>query len=157
MEIASVQAQICNQFLQRNISIVNLKGSQEILQFYTDVVTNPNQALYSKSAYNPAYNIWTYWNDIHGMYASTLTNAPSNDGNLWACTANQQWYIVIAAYNQGSVYGQLYNPNGQSANCVLNSGANNGGWNGYDYVNGILNNYQQMYGSRGQFSQFPYY
>jgi hypothetical protein len=128
--------------------------SQYIAGWYADVATDNSLAIYGYSAYNPAFNTWIYWNTIYGMFSSTI-NAGQNygDGNLNICTVNQQWYIVIAAYNEGSeVYSQLHDANGQGAKCVLESGTR-----GYNYVNSILNDYSNLFGSRGPYAQFPNY
>ena len=98
-------------------------------QHYIDAVQDTSSALYAKSAFNPAYQIYVYFAQWGGNYATAVQKTNG-------CTEIQDWYLTMAYWLTGN----------QQSSCTLSG-------SGHNYVQAIINDYQnQLYGTAWAFS-----
>ena len=89
--------------------------------FYIDAVQDTTSPLYAMSAFNPAYQIYVYFNQWAGNFAQANMSASG-------CTMIEQWYLTLAYWNTGT----------PSPSCTLTA-------NGLSYVQGAIDNYGTLY------------
>jgi hypothetical protein len=93
---------------------------------YINAVQATTSPLYATSIFNPAYQAYVYID-----YSWEINFAAANM-TATGCTEMQQWYLSLAYWNTGDV----------TTTCTPESGDG-----GLAYVQGVLSNYQSLYGS----------
>jgi hypothetical protein len=91
---------------------------------YIDAVQDPASPLYPLSAFNPAYQIYVYFEE----WADNFQQA---NAMATGCTNIQQWYLTLAYWLTGNA----------TSSCTLTG-------DGYTYVQGVTQSYQNpLYGT----------